>query len=137
MFALTLLSSIQFKSTLNYVIPLVPARRSKERKHHRQTEFVSKQDSTRLDSSDVAQKSPQTSKEEKPAVVLKLGIRRIGSENSKVRALRMVSLRNALAVFIIGDCVRRRKEKKTANGTRVRCLHVRSLLNALRESEYV
>ena len=59
-----------------------------------------------------SQKSPQTSKEEKPAQVLKLGIRRIGSENSKVRALRMVSLRNALAVFIIGDCVRHRKEKK-------------------------
>ena len=136
MFTLTLLSAIQFKSTLISVITLEPARRSKERKNIivRRNSFQNK---TRLDSSDVAQKSPQTSKEEKPAVVLKLGIRRIGSENSKVRALRMVSLRNALAVFIIGDCVRRRKEKKTANGTRVRCLHVRSLLNALRESEYV
>ena len=52
-----------------------------------------------------------------PALVLKLGIRRIGSENSRVRALRMVSLRNALAIFITGDSRRRKHERKARKET--------------------
>ncbi|ABO94265.1 predicted protein [Ostreococcus lucimarinus CCE9901] len=65
-----------------------------------------------------------------PALVLKLGIRRIGSENSRVRALRMVSLRNALAVFIIRDSPSLivRHLQKQVTGKRVRLLHARSLL---------
>ena len=40
--------------------------------------------------------SPQTSKEDEPALVLNWASRRIWQENSEVRALRMVFLRNAL-----------------------------------------
>jgi len=40
--------------------------------------------------------SPQTSKEDKPALVLNWASRRIWQDNSEVRALRMVFLRNAL-----------------------------------------
>ena len=40
--------------------------------------------------------SPQTSKEDKPALVLNWASRRIRQEISEVRALRMVFLRNAL-----------------------------------------
>ena len=52
--------------------------------------------------------SPQTSKEDEPAPVLDWASGRIRQENSEVRALRMVFLRNALHSFITGDGTRTR-----------------------------